>query len=86
MLNLLIDKEENGDIEVIDLRGVECPMNFVKAKVAMAPLDEGKVLEIYLDQGEPIANVPDSLASEGHEILDQHKTAEGHYVLRVKKN
>lgn len=81
-----LDKEESGDIEVVDLRGVECPMNFVKAKVAMAPLDKGEVLEIYLDQGKPIANVPDSLASEGHEILAQQKTEEGHYVLKVKKN
>jgi sulfite reductase (ferredoxin) len=77
--------EENIDVEVVDLRGVKCPMNFVKAKVAIAPLDAGDILKIYLDEGEPIDNVPKSLASEGHEILSQEKTEKGHYVLRVEK-
>ncbi|SJZ78723.1 sulfurtransferase TusA family protein [Selenihalanaerobacter shriftii] len=83
---LEIDKEKNTKIEVADLRGVKCPMNFVKAKVAISPLDEGDILEIYLDEGEPIANVPESLASEGHKILLQEKVEEGYYLLRVKKN
>ena len=71
--------------EVADLRGVKCPMNFVKAKVAIAPLEPGQEIEIYLDEGEPIANVPDSLTSEGHQILEKKKLDKGYYILRVKK-
>ncbi|MGM0369761.1 MAG: sulfurtransferase TusA family protein [Bacillota bacterium] len=73
------------ETELADLRGVDCPMNFVKAKVAIAPLDSGAILEIYLDPGEPIENVPQSLAKEGHEILNQEQSKEGHYILTVKK-
>ncbi|WP_083189737.1 sulfurtransferase TusA family protein [Orenia metallireducens] len=73
------------DSKVVDLRGVKCPMNFVKAKVAIAPLDSGEILDIYLDEGAPIANVPQSLASEGHEILSKEKREDGSYSLRVKK-
>ncbi|MCK8824418.1 sulfurtransferase TusA family protein [Fuchsiella alkaliacetigena] len=71
--------------DVADLRGVECPMNFVKAKVAIAPLESGASLEIYLDEGEPIANVPQSLAEEGHQILSKEQTEEGYYILKVEK-
>ncbi|WP_018249267.1 sulfurtransferase TusA family protein [Orenia marismortui] len=73
------------DSEVADLRGVKCPMNFVKAKVALAPLNSGDILDIYLDEGEPIANVPQSLISEGHEVLSKEKREDGSYSLKVKK-
>jgi len=74
------------DNKVADLRGVKCPMNFVKAKVAIAPLNSGDIIDIYLDEGAPIANVPQSLASEGHEILSKEKREDGSYSLRVKKS
>lgn len=78
------DKNILGN-KVADLRGVKCPMNFVKAKVAIAPLNSGDIIDIYLDEGAPIANVPQSLASEGHEILSKEKREDGSYSLRVKK-
>ncbi|GAB6099981.1 hypothetical protein JCM16358_18600 [Halanaerocella petrolearia] len=77
--------QDNDQEEVADLKGVKCPMNFVKAKVAISPLEQGEVLKIYLDEGEPIANVPQSLAKEGHEILSKEQSEEGHYILRVRK-
>ncbi|MCK8816114.1 sulfurtransferase TusA family protein [Natroniella sulfidigena] len=76
---------EATDKEVADLRGVKCPMNFVKAKVAIAPLSPGEIIDIYLDEGEPIANVPQSLSSEGHEILAKEQAEDGYYILTVKK-
>ncbi|MCK8826147.1 sulfurtransferase TusA family protein [Natroniella acetigena] len=79
------DYTVDADREVADLRGVQCPMNFVKAKVAIAPLSPGDIIDIYLDEGEPIANVPQSLSSEGHEILAKEQAEEGYYILTVKK-
>jgi sulfite reductase (ferredoxin) len=52
-----------------DLRGVRCPLNFVKAKVALGIIPVGEVLEILLDQGEPANNVPASFAEQGQEIV-----------------
>ncbi|WP_408955586.1 sulfurtransferase TusA family protein [Natroniella sp. ANB-PHB2] len=80
------DDSDSTDKEVADLRGVKCPMNFVKAKVAIAPLEPGETIDIYLDAGEPIANVPQSLNSEGHEILDKEQVGDGYYILTVKKS
>ena len=69
----------------IDLRGVSCPTNFVKAKLALEELETGEQVEILLDDGEPVKNVPRSLKSDGHKLLGLQETAEGYYVLTVEK-
>lgn len=54
---------------LLDLRGVSCPLNFVKAKLAMEKINRSEVIEFYLDDGEPIVNVTRSLKDEGHQVL-----------------
>jgi TusA-related sulfurtransferase len=71
-------------MHVIDLRGVACPTNFVKAKLAIEMADEGEVLEFYLDDGEPVQNVPRSLKEEGHKLLRLDR-ADGYWILTVEK-
>jgi sulfite reductase (ferredoxin) len=53
----------------LDLRGVACPMNFVKAKVVLETLEVGQSLEVLLDDGPPVENVPASFTEQGQEIL-----------------
>ncbi|MBA4411274.1 MAG: sulfite reductase subunit beta (hemoprotein) [Odoribacter sp.] len=67
-----------------DFRGVACPMNFVKTKIELATLKSGDLLEILLDEGEPIENVPGSIKGEGHKILDQKKV-DDHWVVTIEK-
>lgn len=69
----------------IDLRGVSCPTNFVKAKLALEDLETGAPLRILLDDGEPVKNVPRSIKAEGHKLLGLRQSEEGHYVLDVEK-
>jgi TusA-related sulfurtransferase len=71
-------------MQTIDLRGVCCPTNFVKAKLAIEMAEEGDVLEFILDEGEPVQNVPRSLKDEGHKLIGLEK-ADGYYVLTVEK-
>lgn len=52
----------------LDLRGTPCPINFVRTKLRLATLAPGSLLEVWLDPGEPIEQVPDSLKMEGYEI------------------
>ena len=68
----------------IDLRGVSCPTNFVKAKLALELLETGDKVQFLLDDGEPIKNVPRSLKAEGHKLLSL-KEEGGHYVLTLEK-
>lgn len=81
-------KEENKSKYKIkrfkDLRGVACPMNFVKTKLELSFLNTGDLLEIYLDEGEPIQNVPGSLKGEGHKIVSIEKK-ENYYSVIVQK-
>ncbi len=69
----------------IDLRGVTCPTNFVKAKLAIEMADERDQLEFLLDDGEPVKNVPRSIKGEGHKLLGLKQAEEGHYVLTIEK-
>lgn len=52
----------------IDLRGVPCPLSFVRAKLHLEKLETGQFLEVLLDGGEPIEQVPNSLVSDGHKL------------------
>jgi len=71
---------------VKDLTGVKCPMNFVKTKMALAPMKSGQKLEIYLDAGEPMANVPDSVRLEGHSILHEKERDDGSWSVLITKD
>ncbi len=52
----------------IDLRGTPCPLNFVRTKLRLQSMQPGQLLEVWLDAGEPIEQVPDSLVMAGHEV------------------
>lgn len=67
-----------------DFRSVMCPMNFVKTKIALTPMQSGQILEILLDDGAPIENVPGSVKNEGHTILSTEKV-ENYWKVLIKK-
>jgi tRNA 2-thiouridine synthesizing protein A len=68
------------DIE-LDLRGVICPYNFVKTKLKLEAMDQGQVLAVLLDDGDPIKNVPRSVENEGHTVLAQDRVGSSYRVL-----
>lgn len=72
---------------VYDLRGVACPMNYVKTKLKLEMMDAGEKLEVWLDAGEPIKNVPMSLKNDGHKVLIQEalEPDASHYRILVEK-
>ncbi len=74
----------NADDE-LDLRGVLCPINFVKTKLKLESMGEGQVLELVLDSGEPMQNVPKSLKDEGHKIVEV-KNEGDHFRLKVVRS
>ncbi len=68
-----------------DLRGVLCPMNFVRTKLELSQLQSGDVLEILLDDGKPIENVPGSVRLEGHTVLSEKQLPDGYWQVIIKK-
>lgn len=69
----------------LDLRGVLCPINFVKTKLKLEEMSEGEVLDVILDDGEPMKNVPRSVKAEGHRIIHVEPLPEGTYRLTIQR-
>ena len=71
--------------EPVDITDKVCPLTFVKAKVALEELDDGEVIAIRMNDGEPVQNVPRSVKEEGHQILKLVDNEDGTYNLIVRK-
>lgn len=69
---------------VLDLRGVLCPKNAARARLVMSGFPEGRELQILLDDGAPIENVPGALVADGHKVVFREKKAD-YWVLKVVK-
>ncbi|MDW8056420.1 MAG: sulfurtransferase TusA family protein [Elusimicrobiota bacterium] len=81
---LMQSTEYKQQITIYDLRGTPCPINYVKAKLKLEELNIGDILEIYLDDGAPIQNVPKSLENDGQEVLNIKKMGD-YYKVTIKK-
>lgn len=68
----------------LDLRGTPCPINFVKTKLRLEQLPPGSLLEVWLDGGEPIEQVPDSLTMAGYLIEQIQADAAGFFRVWVR--
>ena len=62
-----------------------CPINFVKTKLKLESMEPGEVLEVILDSGDPIQNVPKSIKEEGHKIVEVKKEGD-FFRIKVQRN
>ena len=83
-----IENPKSPDAQ-LDLRGTPCPINFVRTKLRLEQMPPGAVLEVWLDAGEPIEQVPDSLKMEGYQILETKfvadETDSGFFAMKVQR-
>lgn len=77
--------EEIKADDFVDITDVVCPVTFVKTKVALEELEDGEILQVHINDGEPVQNVPRSVKDEGHQILKLHDNEDGTYELYIKK-
>ncbi len=68
----------------LDLRGVPCPLSFVKAKLRLERMESGQLLELWLDGGEPVEQVPNSLKVDGH-LIQSIEQRDRFFALTVQK-
>lgn len=76
------------DIQVdneLDIRGVICPITFVKSKLTLEKMESGQVLRVLIDYPPSAENVPRSLEMEGHEIVSLTEADGPLWTLLVKK-
>ncbi|GBD26774.1 hypothetical protein HRbin30_02116 [bacterium HR30] len=53
-----------------DLRGLRCPMNWVRAKVWLETLPAGSVVRLRLDDARGARELPRAAEAEGYAVLD----------------
>ncbi|MEH2272243.1 MAG: sulfurtransferase TusA family protein [Nostoc sp.] len=68
----------------LDLRGTPCPINFVRTKLHLEKMPLGGLLEVWLDPGEPIEQVPDSLTMAGYQV-EQITDCTSYFSLLVRR-
>ena len=71
--------------EPLDLKGEVCPYTFVKSKLALEEMESGQVLRVIVDNRGSAENVPRSLSSEGHQILNVAKLNDTEWAITVRK-
>ncbi|TCS77831.1 sulfurtransferase TusA family protein [Pectinatus cerevisiiphilus] len=69
----------------VDITDVVCPVTFVKAKMSIEDLEDGQILEIKMNEGEPILNVPRSFKDEGHKVVEVNDNNDGTFTVFVEK-
>jgi sulfite reductase (ferredoxin) len=70
----------------LDLKGVACPMNYVKTKLKLETMPAGATLAVILDDGAPIENVPKSVSNDGHEVMVNEPMDDGaHHRIVIRK-
>jgi tRNA 2-thiouridine synthesizing protein A len=72
-------------IHFLDITRETCPMTFVKVKLQLARMDAGQELEIILNEGEPLENVPHSCEEQGYQLLSVEDCGDGKHRVLVKK-
>ena len=70
--------------EQLDLRGTPCPLNFVRTKLKLERMTPGALLEVWLDPGEPVEQVPDSLTMDGYSV-EAVDDCGGYFAVQVRR-
>ena len=78
-------ENKNSSQLLLDLRGIACPLNFVKTKIQLDKMKTDEILEVWLDPGEAIESVPPSVKEEGHEILLK-ELVNNYFKVLIRKN
>lgn len=70
---------------IYDLKGLKCPLPVLKTRRKLSRLALGSVLTV--DTTDPLAgiDIPHFCREDGHTLLSQEKTADGHR-FRIRKD
>lgn len=69
----------------LNLKGEVCPYTFVKTKLALEEMEPREVLRVTVDHLPAVENVPRSVSSEGHEVVDVGQVNDTDWALIIRK-
>jgi TusA-related sulfurtransferase len=70
---------------ILDITKERCPMTFVKTKLALSKIASGDELELFLSGGEPLENIPGSVAEQGHQVCSVEEVSAGRHRILIRK-
>jgi TusA-related sulfurtransferase len=73
-----------GPVE-LDLHGEVCPYTFLKARLALEMLPGGALLRVLVDNDASARDVPRSLATAGHTVLECVRVGGRTWVILVRR-
>jgi TusA-related sulfurtransferase len=68
----------------LDLRRAICPSTFSMTKQALSDVESGEMIQVRVNPGEHMDNVPSAVLHDGHQVLDIVKDGSS-YVLYIMK-
>lgn len=69
---------------VVDAKGLACPMPVVRTRKAIKELETGEILEIHTTDKGSVADLTAWAKSSGHEMVDQ-KEEDSVFTFFIKK-
>jgi len=77
--------EARNPDRILDLRGVKCPINYVRTKLALEELSIGQVIEVIVDEGEPSRHVPQAIREDGQCVREIVQDESGFVRVIIEK-
>lgn len=70
----------------IDITGEHCPMTFVKTKIELSKLKQGDLLEVLLNDGEALENIPQAALNQGFNVISVTPSSmHGKHLVLIEK-
>lgn len=71
--------------ETLDITTYQCPVTFAKTLLKLEEMQVGQILEVILNEGEPVQSVPRSIKNEGHRIIKVEQVTEKKYRVFIER-
>jgi len=71
-------------VEILDLRGLLCPLTWARTKYALSKLAAGGELKVIVDHRPAVPDIKRNCEELGHEILSTRETAESVWEMVLR--
>jgi tRNA 2-thiouridine synthesizing protein A len=78
------EQEKMTADEILDLRGLKCPLPALMTRRALARLTPGNYLTVLASDPLSVVDIPHMCAEEGHTV-DEVTDAPSHAVFRIRR-
>jgi tRNA 2-thiouridine synthesizing protein A len=77
--------ETATETEVLDVRGLFCPVPIIRTRRRLDALARGATLDVLSDDPVTLEDLPAFCRSHGHDYLGSREDPEGSWRLRIRK-